>query len=85
MDLKNKLLAEYNSMNDVEFGKYTRKLLRDIIAKDEEEKRQKEELLLKQKNCKHENTRDEISEWHPNGDPDRWRTYCKDCGKLISS
>ena len=48
----------------------------------------KQEAIKKEnkiKNCKHLNTKSEVSEWHQNGQPDRWRVYCIDCEFVISS
>lgn len=85
MDLEGKLKKKFNELSDVDLGKLTRKLLRKIIKEDEEERQYQLDTLKKQNSCLHKNTYDIVSEYHPNGDPDRYSTYCEDCGKLISS
>jgi len=53
-----------------------------VDAYNKQERIKKEDKI---KNCKHLNKEQEVSEWHQNGQPDRWRTYCKDCGFVINS
>jgi antirestriction protein len=67
------------------FDEYDYKEIINEFEKSKEEKRKEKERILKEKqlNCKHENTRSEVSDYHPNGQPDRWSTYCKDCGKRL--
>jgi len=48
---------------------------------NKQEKIKKDKIIA---NCKHLNKEEEVSEWHQNGNPDRWITYCKDCGKTLS-
>ncbi len=48
----------------------------------------KQEKLKKDnetRKCKHLNKQEEVSEYHQNGRPDRYRIYCKDCGFIIMS
>lgn len=33
--------------------------------------------------CTHTNREAKVSEWHQNGTPDRWETFCMDCGKSL--
>jgi hypothetical protein len=59
-----------------------------LEAKKTIEEYSKQEQIKKDEriaNCKHLRKKEEVSEWHQNGNPDRWRTYCKDCGKTLSS
>ncbi len=46
---------------------------------------EKEKQVAKQLACKHKRTKEEVSEWHRNGQPDRWETFCLDCGFILSS
>ena len=72
-------------LDDCDLGKLARKLIEDDIVSKKEYKEKCEALKIKQNNCKHENTSSEVSEWHPNGEPDRWITFCVDCGKVVRS
>mgnify|MGYP003403852069 FL=1 len=47
-----------------------------------QEKTKKDRIIA---DCKHLNQEEEVSEWHQNGLPDRYRTFCKDCGKTLMS
>lgn len=73
--LKTKFIMEITNKEYLEAKK--------IVDNYNQQEKIKEENKIK--NCKHKNTEKEVSEWHQNGNPDRWRIYCKDCGFIISS
>lgn len=58
------------------------KIVAKFVQEQEDEKRAK--FIAKIASCEHKNTDSEVSEWHQNGQPDRWREWCTDCGKIIS-
>lgn len=78
------LIDIFEHITDEELGNITRELLTNIVTKRRIEKERLEELEVKQLNCEHINTHEEVSEYL-NGAPDRYWTYCSDCKKLLST
>jgi hypothetical protein len=84
--IKEKEIGDYKLLNDEQLGNKIRKILTKIDNNVRLGKEKELEQKVKQKNCKHDKGINyEVSEWHPNGEPDRYKEYCKECGKLLSS